>query len=65
MNKMLIALSIAIVAGIVGYISSLYLGPDNPVEKECEKIINDEVGTKVDLSPESTVAPPVAQSASK
>lgn len=51
MKSVLIVGSIVIVAFIIGYISSIFLGKDNPVEEECEKVIKDETGLDVDLTP--------------
>jgi len=46
---MLITIAVAIVAGIVGYLSCYWLGNNNPIENECEKIIKDETGADIDL----------------
>lgn len=35
----------------IGYTSGLFLGKDNPIEQEVEKIIEVETGVKVDLTP--------------
>lgn len=48
---MWIAMAIATVAAIVGVGSYYWMGPDNAVEEECEKVIKDETGLDVDLSP--------------
>lgn len=47
----LIAIGIAVVAGAVGYVSYYWLGADNVVEEKCEKVIEDETGAKIDLTP--------------
>lgn len=36
---------------LVGYISTVFLGKDNPVEQEVEKIILVETGLTIDLTP--------------
>ena len=36
-----------------GIISSLYLGDDNPIEELLEKVIEEETGVDVDLTPSS------------
>jgi hypothetical protein len=54
MNKMVIGIIIAVVAAGVGIGSYYWLGADNPIEEECEKVIKDETGMSVDLSPNST-----------
>ena len=51
MSSYLINIVIAIIAFAVGYASYKYLGPDNAVEEECEKIIEDTTGKKIDISP--------------
>lgn len=48
--KFLIPIGIAVGAGIIGYVSYYFLGADNPVEEECEKVIQEETGLKIDLS---------------
>ena len=53
-TKWFIGICIAIVAAIVGLISIQILGNDNPVEEVSEKIIQDETGIIVDLSPTET-----------
>ena len=54
MSKMVIGIIIAIVAAAIGLGSYYWLGPDNAVEEECEKVIKDETGMDIDLSPSST-----------
>lgn len=51
---MIIGVVIALVAGGIGFASYYWLGADNPVEEECEKIIKDETGAVIDLSPGSS-----------
>lgn len=41
------------ISAVVGYFSTKFLGPDNPVEQIAEEVIDAETGIKVDLSPES------------
>ena len=48
---MWIGIAIAAVAAAVGIGSYYFLGADNPIEEECEKVIKDETGMDVDLSP--------------
>ena len=48
---MWIGIAIAAVAAVVGVGSYYWLGADNAVEQECEKVIKDETGMVVDLSP--------------
>lgn len=51
---------IGILVGICvlgGITSTIWLGPDNPVEEVAEKIIEDETGLKVDLTPETRESP--------
>lgn len=40
------------VALVVGFVSQFFLGADNPVEEIAEKVIEEETGETVDLSPE-------------
>ena len=48
---MWIGIAIAAVAAVMGIGSYYFLGADNAVEQECEKVIKDETGMDVDLSP--------------
>lgn len=50
MNQILFVGGIVFIAAVVGCLSILWLGKDNPVEEECEKIIKDQTGKEVDLS---------------
>lgn len=43
----------AALVGVVGYLSTPFLGDDNPIEEMCEKIIQEELGFEVDLTPKS------------
>jgi len=54
---MWIGIAIAAVAAAIGIGSYLWLGADNPIEQECEKVIKDETGMDVDLSPGSVKGP--------
>jgi hypothetical protein len=54
MKKMVTGIIIAIVAAAVGLGSYYWFGADNPIEEGCEKIIKDETGLDVDLSPNSS-----------
>lgn len=38
-------------AVIAGYVSVIFLGKDNPIELDVEKIIEMETGVKIDLTP--------------
>ena len=49
--SLIILISILIVCGVGGYVSSKYLGDDNPVEEIAENIIEKETGAKIDLTP--------------
>ena len=51
MQNYIINLLIAFVAFAIGFISYRYLGADNAVEEECEKIIEDTTGKKIHISP--------------
>ena len=42
---------IAVLAAIVGVTSVIFLKPDNPVEQAAERVIKDETGFNVDLTP--------------
>jgi hypothetical protein len=53
-TKWFIGICIAIVAAIVGLISVQFFGNDNPIEEASEKVIQDETGIIVDLSPTET-----------
>lgn len=41
------------VLGVVGFLSSRWLGDDNPVEETAEEVIEMHTGVSVDLSPDS------------
>jgi len=47
--RSIIIIVIALV--LVGYSSVMFLGKDNPIEEEVEKVIEIETGVKVDLTP--------------
>jgi hypothetical protein len=49
----LILLALAVVIGIIGYSSSLFLGDDNPIEESCEAVIKKTTGFDLDLTPNS------------
>ena len=53
--KIYLALAIAAIAAVVGYISSLYLGNDNPVEESCEQVIKDQINVEIDISPMASI----------
>lgn len=46
---LLVIMVISIGLGITSY---FFWGADNPVEQVCEKVIEEETGVKIDLSPE-------------
>lgn len=54
MATLAIILVISLTAAVVGVISSKYLGDDNAIEQTAEKIIEEESGIVVDLSPEES-----------
>lgn len=56
MTSFIITISIVGIVAAIGYLSQYYLGKDNPVEEECEKIIEDQTGKKIDLSPDTNVS---------
>ncbi len=47
----LIIIGIIIAAAAVGYMSSKWLGDDNKIEENCERIIYTNTGVNIDLSP--------------
>ena len=49
-NRFIIIILISCV--IVGYVSVIFMGRNNPVEVEIEKVIEAETGIKIDLTPE-------------
>jgi hypothetical protein len=51
MQAYLVNALVAFVAFVIGFISYRYLGADNSVEEECEKVIEDMTGKKIDISP--------------
>jgi uncharacterized protein YpmB len=50
MIKLIFAGIVVALSVIVGVASYFYLGPDNPIEEECEAIIQAETGANIDLS---------------
>jgi hypothetical protein len=58
MKNMLITLIIVVFALSVGYISYVFLGADNPVEEECEKVVKDQIGLSIDISKSSDETKP-------
>lgn len=48
-----IIIGVIAVCAIGGYVSSRYLGNDNPIEEAAEEVIEEETGLDVDLSPDS------------
>lgn len=45
---------IAILAAVVGCVSTVFFQADNPLEQTAESVIQKELGIDVDLSPTST-----------
>lgn len=50
MQNFLTTAAIASVIFIIGYVSYLWIGKDNPVEEECENVIEDVTGKRIDIS---------------
>lgn len=48
-----LVVGILVVALGVGYLSSRWLGEDNPIEEAAEEVIESQTGMEIDLSPES------------
>ncbi len=48
-----IVVGILVVALVAGYVSSRFLGEDNPVEEAAEEVIESQTGVDIDLSPKS------------
>jgi hypothetical protein len=48
-----LVVGILIVALSVGYVSSRWLGEDNPIEEAAEEVIESQTGMEIDLSPSS------------
>lgn len=46
---------VVIMVGVLGFTSTYFLGPDNPIEQEAEKIIKNETGKDIDLSPDADI----------
>ncbi len=44
---------IVIISLIIGYISVLVLGDDNPIEEAAEDVIKEEAGISLELTPDS------------
>jgi len=38
---------------IIAWLSSLFLGGDNPIEERCEAVIEEHTGVSIDFSPSS------------
>ena len=45
----IIVFGVVLFAGILGYLSTFWLGNSNPVEQACEEVIQTETGKQVDL----------------
>jgi len=48
-----IFLGILIIVGVIGLVSSRYLGDDNPIEELSEEIIEEKTGLSIDLTLDS------------
>lgn len=57
MSSLIITLVIVAALCLVAYASQLYLGANNPVEQECETLIQSEIGQKVNLDISKPSAP--------
>jgi len=53
-KKNIIKMIIIILTIIIGITSTYFLGNDNPVEEIAEKVIEEETGIDIDLTPNST-----------
>lgn len=53
MSGILITLAIVVAAAVLGVGSQYFLGDDNPVEEMAEKVIEDQSGIDLDLSPQT------------
>lgn len=51
LSKNWIMIIILISCILIGYVSMIFLGKDNQVEQEVEKIIEIETGIRIDLTP--------------
>ncbi len=49
----IIVISIIVVALAASYLSSRWLGDDNPVEESAESVIKEQAGLDIDLTPSS------------
>ncbi len=49
----LLVVGILVLAIVAGYVSSRFLGQDNPVEEAAEEVIESQIGLDIDLSPDS------------
>ena len=52
-KEVIVFFLVAIIAATIGFFSIKYLGRDNPVEQQMEKVIKDQTGLELDLSPEA------------
>lgn len=51
LSKTLMITIIVISCLLIGYVSVIFLGKDNPIEQEVEKIIEAETSVVIDLTP--------------
>jgi len=49
----LVIIGVIIVSVCIGYVSSRYLGQDNPVEETAEVVIQQHTGVPIDLTPDT------------
>jgi hypothetical protein len=49
----MLVVGILVVALVAGYVSSRFLGEDNPVEEAAEEVIESQTGMDIDLTPDS------------
>lgn len=47
--SLIFMIGVIAIAGIVGYVSNIYLGNNNPIEQSAEKLIQDETGITVNF----------------
>ncbi len=48
-----LVVGILVVALGIGYVSSRFLGEDNPIEEAAEEVIESQTGVDIDLTPRS------------
>lgn len=50
---MIIKIVIVAFAALVGFTTRFYMKTDNPIEEQCEQVIEDQTGYDIDLSPDT------------